>query len=171
MSPYPHFLCGWKLFSCLVLKCYECVNRGNYCEGGCCPLFHLECSKLCSVGGLHEATDVWRKALSLLLSMHGTPGSPHCFFDGSYSAIDGSTTYGTVLFSGEGDFVATSNGPLRFCTNALMAESFAGKETLSWLKDHGVATIALHTDCLVLHCYINSSTISPKSHVGVVIND
>ncbi|XP_019163448.1 PREDICTED: uncharacterized protein LOC109159792 [Ipomoea nil] len=130
---------------------------------------------------------VWRAAATALSASESVVGSRHadaspqqpllmptahlCHFDASFTPTTGSTSYDAVLFSASGNFMAATNCVLSHCANPLTAESLTCKEALSWLRDHGVAEVALHTDCSVLHRYVTTAATKPRSCAGVVIDE
>ncbi|XP_031104361.1 uncharacterized protein LOC116007834 [Ipomoea triloba] len=93
-----------------------------------------------------------------------------CFFNAGYLQSSRKATVGAVLYSLGGIFAAAFNGPLQDCFSPLMAESMACKEVLSWIKDRGVSTVALYTDCVNLQHLLASDHRSLYSYVAYSVN-
>lgn len=90
-----------------------------------------------------------------------------CFSNAGFNPSINKATYGVILFSPSGDFVAAVNGVLPTCTRPLMAKTLSCKEALSWLKDRGITTVHLHTDCSSLHRNLTATTVELHSYVGI----
>lgn len=61
--------------------------------------------------------------------------------------------------------MAAFNGHLPPCSTPLMAESLACKEALSWLKDRGLESVHIYTDCSTLRNYLTLPSPSLFSYV------
>ncbi|XP_019155029.1 PREDICTED: uncharacterized protein LOC109151884 [Ipomoea nil] len=94
-----------------------------------------------------------------------------CFFDTTYDPNTCAASYGVVLRVEGGAFMAAMNEPLPYCENALTAEALACKEALSWLRARAVTTVTIYTDCAIVQNYISKTSSTPRSYVGIVIND
>ncbi|XP_019166542.1 PREDICTED: uncharacterized protein LOC109162277 [Ipomoea nil] len=82
-----------------------------------------------------------------------------CSFDAAFSAATRRAAFGLVLQDSNGVFIAAKNGPVPLCQGPFMAEAYACKEALSWLRDRGVTEVVLRTDCSNLcHTLVNSVT-------------
>ncbi|XP_019166667.1 PREDICTED: uncharacterized protein LOC109162418 [Ipomoea nil] len=108
---------------------------------------------------------VWRQATAALQSyrQNGTRGTttppvataetgattaPRCYVDAGYRDDTGEATYGIVLLSPEGSFIAAKNGRLPNSLSPFMVEALACKEALSWLLEKSITTVTIETDCL-----------------------
>ncbi|XP_031111762.1 uncharacterized protein LOC116015729 [Ipomoea triloba] len=107
-----------------------------------------------------------------LAASSSTAGDPpySCFFDAGYQASTRRATVGAILLSAQGTFLAAFNGPLHDCFSPLMAESVACKEVLSWIRDRGLTSVALHTDCTALQRLLSSEQSNLHSYVGFSLN-
>ncbi|XP_031097083.1 uncharacterized protein LOC116001340 [Ipomoea triloba] len=93
-----------------------------------------------------------------------------CYFDASYNPVTLKAAFGAVLFDPGGNYVAAIAGPMIDCFSPLMAETIACKEVLAWLRDRGVDSIRIFTDCSQL-CSGLSRPHSPYfSYVGLYID-
>ncbi|XP_031116838.1 uncharacterized protein LOC116020508 [Ipomoea triloba] len=111
--------------------------------------------------------------------MHSVPAAPHandhialnadslcCQFDASFNHHTMAAAVGAVLMTHSGVFLAAFASRLPACFSPLMAESLACKEVLSWLKDRGLDSVHLFTDCSVLRSLLNSEHSHVYSYVG-----
>ncbi|XP_019176333.1 PREDICTED: uncharacterized protein LOC109171732 [Ipomoea nil] len=124
--------------------------------------------------------DAWRKAAGTQPLQHEASASTEaagqstgqlfCYFDAAYVAANGEGAYDLVLQHAGGEFVAAKNGPLPPCLGPFMAESYACKEALSWLRERGVMEVVLRTDCLNLCHALSSSAAEFRSYDGVVVS-
>ncbi|XP_019150982.1 PREDICTED: uncharacterized protein LOC109147778 [Ipomoea nil] len=78
------------------------------------------------------------------------PLGRHCYFDATYSNQTNRAGVGAVIIDGHGGYISAMSAPLIDCFSPLMAEAFACKEVLSWLRARGETSIQLFTDCLTL---------------------
>ncbi|XP_019195701.1 PREDICTED: uncharacterized protein LOC109189547 [Ipomoea nil] len=124
--------------------------------------------------------DAWRKAVGTEPRQHEasaptvavgqSTGQLFCYFDAAYVAPDGEGAYGLVLQHAGGEFFAAKNGLLPPCHGPFMAESYACKESLSWLRERGVMEVVLRTDCLNLRHTLSSSAAEFHSYDGVAVS-
>ncbi|XP_019188968.1 PREDICTED: uncharacterized protein LOC109183338 [Ipomoea nil] len=68
----------------------------------------------------------------------GLEARPRCFFNAGFNHQIGTATYGAVLVSHDGAFLAATNNHLATSHSPLMAEALACKEALSWIMARGV---------------------------------
>ncbi|XP_031107260.1 uncharacterized protein LOC116011955 [Ipomoea triloba] len=92
------------------------------------------------------------------------------FFYAGYLRPSRKATAGAVLYSPGGSFAAAFNTPLQDCFSPLMAESMACKEVLSWIKDRGVHTVVLYTDCASLQQLLASDHRTIYSYVAFPVS-
>ncbi|XP_019158174.1 PREDICTED: uncharacterized protein LOC109154890 [Ipomoea nil] len=138
-------------------------------------------------GTLPRPTAAWRQATAALHSYQqvvrrgsasltaatadGSGGStPRCYVDAGYREDTGEATYGIVLLSPEGSFLAAKNGRLSNCLSPFMAEALACKEALSWLLEKNITTVSLQIDCLQLRNAIRQRSDIIMSYVGVIVD-
>ncbi|XP_019173831.1 PREDICTED: uncharacterized protein LOC109169405 [Ipomoea nil] len=81
-----------------------------------------------------------------------------CYFDAAYDPQTNKATMGAIILDSQGGYVSAMTTPIIDCFSPLMAEAVACKEVLSWLRNQGVRSIDLYTDCLVLQQYLSSTT-------------
>ncbi|XP_019154330.1 PREDICTED: uncharacterized protein LOC109150809 [Ipomoea nil] len=96
------------------------------------------------------------------------PYGLRCYFDAGYRQHTGEATFGVVLLSHEGVFMAASAGTLPGAFSPIMAEALACKEALSWLKGRDIQRVDLITDCMELRNMIKSRSTGTRSYVGVI---
>ncbi|XP_031108566.1 uncharacterized protein LOC116013044 [Ipomoea triloba] len=101
----------------------------------------------------------------------GFPDRHKCFFNAGYNPTSHKATFGAVLMSSTGNFVAACAGPLHDSFSPLMAETIACKEVLSWLKGREVLAVDVHTDCMQLCSGLNSSLSPYYSYAGLFLDD
>ncbi|XP_031108426.1 uncharacterized protein LOC116012895 [Ipomoea triloba] len=101
---------------------------------------------------------------------HANGLPPKCYFDASFNSAARKATVGAILVSSDGGFLATFNGHLPACFSPLMTESLACKEVLSWLKDRGLASVDVYTDCYNLKQLLCSNNVALYSYVAFSIN-
>lgn len=82
-----------------------------------------------------------------VLHTHTSTDQPKCYFDASFYADTLNASFGAVLVSPDGGFVAACAGHLIDCFYPFMVETVACSEVLSWLTDKGVDSVDLCTDC------------------------
>ncbi|RAL49519.1 hypothetical protein DM860_012952 [Cuscuta australis] len=83
----------------------------------------------------------------------------------------GRATFGAVLLSHEGRFVAAMNGPLFDVLSPLMAETLACKETLVWLKARDTSNVRLFSDCSTLCHYLGSASTTSRTYIGIYFHE
>ncbi|XP_019178711.1 PREDICTED: uncharacterized protein LOC109173837 isoform X1 [Ipomoea nil] len=93
-----------------------------------------------------------------------------CYVDAGYHHTTNRASVGAFLLDENGGFLAAFNAKLPDCLSPLMAEAFACKEALSWLRNRGEQTIKLFTDCLPLQHYLSPTTGPVRSYVGYAID-
>lgn len=93
---------------------------------------------------------------------------PRCYFDAGYCATTRKASYGAVLLTAQGDFLTTCAGPLPDCYSPLMAEAEACKQVLPWLRDKGLESVEIYTDCSQLRSHLQHGG-SIRSHAGYAI--
>ncbi|XP_031111944.1 uncharacterized protein LOC116015918 [Ipomoea triloba] len=93
-----------------------------------------------------------------------------CYVDAGYRHQTKEATVGALLLTQNGDFVAAFNARLPHCFSPLMAESLACKEALSWLKDRGINSVHIYTDCSTLKNLLVMTSTSLFSYVGFSID-
>ncbi|XP_019162200.1 PREDICTED: uncharacterized protein LOC109158758 [Ipomoea nil] len=138
-------------------------------------------------GTLPRPTTAWRQATAALHSYRqvmcrGTAApttttadgdidsTPRCYVDAGYREDTGEATYGIVLLSPGGTFIAAKNGRLSNCLSPFIAEALACKEALSWLLEKNITTVTIQTDCLQLRNAIRQNTTIIMSYIGVVVD-
>ncbi|XP_031101746.1 uncharacterized protein LOC116005640 [Ipomoea triloba] len=89
---------------------------------------------------------------------HTQVETPRCYFDARFCSSSLKASFGAVLLSATGSFIAACAGPISSCFSPLMAEAVASKEALSWLRDRGVSNVAVFTDCSQLRSYLASAS-------------
>ncbi|XP_019178310.1 PREDICTED: uncharacterized protein LOC109173524 [Ipomoea nil] len=108
-----------------------------------------------------------------------TPSSSHhvtqnmrdqCYFDAAYDPRTNKAGVGAIILSGQGGYISAMTTPMIDCFSPLMAEAFACKEVLSWLRNREIKSIDLYTDCLVLQQYLSSMTHSSRTYLGYAID-
>ncbi|XP_019151856.1 PREDICTED: uncharacterized protein LOC109148575 [Ipomoea nil] len=136
---------------------------------------------------LPRPEQVWRRAATALHAyqqMHRPPptapvteaaaangsDTPRCYVDAGYRPDTGEATYGAMLLSHHGTFVAATSGKLSGAFSAVMAETLACKEALSWLKDRDIRKVDLLTDCSELQNALYSSPTANFSHIGIIVD-
>ncbi|XP_019179708.1 PREDICTED: uncharacterized protein LOC109174921 [Ipomoea nil] len=165
-------------------NCAYNVHRGPKCSGGGFALLLMEVQEFSGMGrhtapaydgleaghggaallpaGVRRGT----AALTVATANGGTDSTPRCYVDAGYQEDTGEATYGIVLLSPEGSFLAAKNGRLSNCLSPFMAEALACKEALSWLLEKNITTVTLQTDCLQLRNAIRQNTTIIMSYVG-----
>ncbi|XP_019151874.1 PREDICTED: uncharacterized protein LOC109148594 [Ipomoea nil] len=111
-----------------------------------------------------------RQASSTVTPVDETHHRPRCYLDAGYKQPTREATYGVVLLSHDGSFIAAKSGNLPSAFSPLMAEALACKEALSWLKDRNILTFVLVTDCMELRNMLHSSRMATLSYVGVIVD-
>ncbi|XP_031111974.1 uncharacterized protein LOC116015948 [Ipomoea triloba] len=127
-------------------------------------------------GGHHSGSDSGSSSslgAPALPSFHTAPehsqtGVPRCFFDARFCPSSLKASFGAVLVSATGSFIAACAGPIPSCFSPLMAEAVASKEALSWLRDRGIPSVAVYTNCSQLRAYFSSNS-AVLSHAGYAI--
>ncbi|XP_031116501.1 uncharacterized protein LOC116020159 [Ipomoea triloba] len=94
--------------------------------------------------------------------------TPKCFFDASFMPNTLRSSFGAVLLSPNGVFMAACAGPLPDCLSPLMAEVEACKMALTWLSEKGLESVALLTDCSQLRSQL-SQDCPNRSYTGLTI--
>ncbi|XP_019176644.1 PREDICTED: uncharacterized protein LOC109171975 [Ipomoea nil] len=150
-------------------------------------LYHIWRSRNSAMwkGSLMWSADVWRGAATSMqaysVAHHrqaqpaptpsaGTEmhGNLRCYVDAGFRQDTGDATYGIVLISPEGSFIATKNGKIPFCFSPLMTEAQAYKEALSWLLERNITTVYLLTNCMVLRVALQQHNTPIYSYAGVM---
>ncbi|XP_031101874.1 uncharacterized protein LOC116005777 [Ipomoea triloba] len=98
------------------------------------------------------------------------PSHSRCHVDAAYDSITGRAAAGVVLLNPNGGFVAAMSTPLPFCDSAIMAETLACKEALSWLKNMNEDNVAVLTDCAILCGNLGTSS-QILSYIGISTRD
>ncbi|XP_031112161.1 uncharacterized protein LOC116016138 [Ipomoea triloba] len=129
---------------------------------------HLAAPHSPSTPVLLNAAPLPAAAAHTLPHANGLP--PKCYFDASFNSAARKATVGAILVSSDGGFLAAFNGHLPACFSPLMAESLACKEVLSWLKDRGLASVDVYTDCYNLKQLLCSNNVDLYSYVAFSIN-
>ncbi|XP_019159989.1 PREDICTED: uncharacterized protein LOC109156592 [Ipomoea nil] len=93
-----------------------------------------------------------------------------CYFDAAYDPQTNKAAVGAIILNWQGHYVLAMTAPMIDCFSPLMAEAFACKEVLSWLRSREIKSIELFTDCLVLQQYLSSMTHSSRSYLGYAID-
>ncbi|XP_019198077.1 PREDICTED: uncharacterized protein LOC109191858 [Ipomoea nil] len=93
-----------------------------------------------------------------------------CYFDAAYDPQINKAAMGAIILNWQGHYVSAMTAPMIDCFSPLMAEAFACKEVLSWLRSREIKSIELFTDCLVLQQYLSSMTHSSRSYLGYAID-
>ncbi|XP_019167296.1 PREDICTED: uncharacterized protein LOC109163029 [Ipomoea nil] len=103
---------------------------------------------------------------------HHTPTHlpPKCYVDAGYRYADNTATVGAVLIGPDGQFISAYSAPLPHCFSPLMAEAYACKEALSWIRDRGEQSIELFTDCQTLQSYLTTPQLLSRSYIGYAID-
>ncbi|XP_019180212.1 PREDICTED: uncharacterized protein LOC109175404 [Ipomoea nil] len=101
--------------------------------------------------------------------------SPHrqhakCYVDAAYHGGSDKATAGTVLIGGDRHFISAFAAPLPHCYSPIMAEAYACKEALSWLRDRGVQSVELLTDCQTLQKYLTPPYQLARSYTGYALD-
>ncbi|XP_031120222.1 uncharacterized protein LOC116023365 [Ipomoea triloba] len=139
-------------------------------------------------GSLPHPRAVWRSARTAVIAWRHVHSSPnhhqpnhaatafqepatamHCYVDAGYHLQSKEATVGAVLLTQNGDFIAAFNDRLPPCFSPLMAEALACKEALSWLKDRGLTSVHIFTDCSTLKNLLSASSSNLYSYVGFSI--
>ncbi|XP_031098348.1 uncharacterized protein LOC116002369 [Ipomoea triloba] len=102
------------------------------------------------------------------ISEHVQSVWPRCYFDAGYCATTRKVSYGAVLLTAQGGFLAACAGPLPDCYSPLMAEAEACKQILPWLRDKGLESVEIYTDCSQLRSQLQHGS-SIRSHAGYAI--
>ncbi|XP_019154691.1 PREDICTED: uncharacterized protein LOC109151227 [Ipomoea nil] len=97
-------------------------------------------------------------------------GRNQCYFDATYDPTTNKAAMGAIILDSRGCYVSAMTTPIMHCFSPLMAEAFACKEALSWLRHREETDIDLYTDCLVLQQYLSSTTHSLRSYLGYAID-
>ncbi|XP_031120872.1 uncharacterized protein LOC116024110 [Ipomoea triloba] len=139
-------------------------------------------------GALPLLHGVWRSAMAAVSAwrqVHGTlhhqqlpkvtstraeGALVHCYVDAGYKAHTRTATVGAILLAHDGGFLAAFNGILPACFSPLMAESLACKEALSWLKDRGLTSAHIYTDCSMLKDLLTTPQPTLLSYVSFSID-
>ncbi|XP_031097126.1 uncharacterized protein LOC116001383 [Ipomoea triloba] len=79
-------------------------------------------------------------------------------------------TVGAVLYSPTGSFAAAFSMRLPDCSSPLLAKAMACKEALSWVRNRGVLSVVLHTDCSDLQRLLASSRVHLFSYIAYPID-
>ncbi|XP_019166891.1 PREDICTED: uncharacterized protein LOC109162661 [Ipomoea nil] len=109
--------------------------------------------------------------LSSTALQHGTVIRPmNCYIDASYHHGTNAAAVGAVLLNADGQYISAFSAPLMDCVSPLMAEAFACKEALSWLKRRDEQSIQIHTDCQVLQSYLSGPPTTSRSYLGYAID-
>ncbi|XP_019181988.1 PREDICTED: uncharacterized protein LOC109177141 [Ipomoea nil] len=93
-----------------------------------------------------------------------------CYMDASYHRGTNAAAAGAVLLDANGRYISAFSTPLVGCHSPLMAEAFACKEVLSWLKRRNELSIQIHTDCQLLQCYLSGPPATSRSYLGYAID-
>ncbi|XP_019160490.1 PREDICTED: uncharacterized protein LOC109157064 [Ipomoea nil] len=100
--------------------------------------------------------------------------TPHirnqCYFDAAYDPHTNKAAVGAIILNWQGHYISAMTAPMINCFSPLMAEANACKEVLSWLRNRGIQSIDLFTDCLVLQQYLSSTTHSSRSYLGYAVD-
>ncbi|XP_031104893.1 uncharacterized protein LOC116009862 [Ipomoea triloba] len=157
-----------------------------------CPIsdvLHLEGSKSRYLDSyLPASARVWREADSAAAAWRSThsqqippqppmplplplpTGEHRCFIDASFRPQTKTASVGAVLLAHDGGFIAGLSARFPAFFSPLMAESLACKEALSWLKNRGLSTVHIFTDCSTLRDLLNSPHSELLSYVGYSID-
>ncbi|XP_019155488.1 PREDICTED: uncharacterized protein LOC109152296 [Ipomoea nil] len=135
---------------------------------------------------LNAATNTAEPAVNGLLPMTSAVMMPHehqlpqtiaphadplkCYVDAAYDPQTNKAAAGAIILDAQGGYISAMTTPISDCFTPLMAEALACKEVLSWLRDRGINSIQLFTDCLVLQQYLSSTTQSSRSYLGYAID-
>ncbi|XP_019194227.1 PREDICTED: uncharacterized protein LOC109188138 [Ipomoea nil] len=103
-------------------------------------------------------------------SRHTQNMTDQCYFDAAYDPRTNKAVVGAIILNGQGGYISAMTTPMIDCFSPLMAEAFACKEVLSWLRNREIKSIELYTDCLVLQQYLSSRTHSSRSYLGYAID-
>ncbi|XP_031091035.1 uncharacterized protein LOC115996030 [Ipomoea triloba] len=121
------------------------------------------------VHGVHVMSSVSpSRTPSPVLSTEVLAPLKRCYIDASYIPATKKASFGAVMLSSAGDFVAVCAGPLPSCFSPFMAEILGCREALSWLRGMNVSAITLHTDCSQLKKHIMSPT-TVFSYAGIAL--
>ncbi|XP_019189514.1 PREDICTED: uncharacterized protein LOC109183941 [Ipomoea nil] len=120
----------------------------------------------------HDATLLpMPQTIAPMIQHHAMQDSrDQCYFDAAYDPRTNKATVGAVILNSQGSYVSAMTAPIIDCFSPLMAEAFACKEVLSWLRNRGMQSIDLYTDCLVLKQYLSATTHSSRSYLGYAID-
>ncbi|XP_019170410.1 PREDICTED: uncharacterized protein LOC109165884 [Ipomoea nil] len=75
-------------------------------------------------------------------------GRNQCYFDATYDPTTNKAAMGAIILDSRGCYVSAMTTPIIHYFSPLMAEAFACKEALSWLRHREETDIDLYTDCL-----------------------
>ncbi|XP_019171157.1 PREDICTED: uncharacterized protein LOC109166713 [Ipomoea nil] len=101
----------------------------------------------------------------------GTMTRPRkCYIDASYHHGTNAATVGAVLLDADDRYVSAFSAPLIGCFSPLMAETFACKEALSWLRRRDEQFIQIHTDCQLLQSYLSGPPTTSRSYLRYAID-
>ncbi|XP_019199809.1 PREDICTED: uncharacterized protein LOC109193407 [Ipomoea nil] len=131
-----------------------------------------------AVGLTAEPAETVLPLSSSIMQPHGQQQQPNvpygtplmCYFDAAYDPRTSKAAAGAIILDAQGGYIAAMTTPMSDCFTPLMAEALACKEVLSWLRNRGIDSIQLFTDCLVLQQYLSSTTRSPRSYLGYAID-
>ncbi|XP_019157361.1 PREDICTED: uncharacterized protein LOC109153922 [Ipomoea nil] len=73
-----------------------------------------------------------------------------CYVDVEYHHGVNSATVGAILLDVDNQYISAFSALLLNCFSLLMAEAFAYREALSWLRARGEQTVQVHTYCQTL---------------------
>ncbi|XP_019150944.1 PREDICTED: uncharacterized protein LOC109147743 [Ipomoea nil] len=135
---------------------------------------------------LPRPTDTWNRAVAAMQAYRraqpglpartltavisqATGGVPRCYVDAGFRPDTGEASYGVVLVSQHGSFVAAMNGRLAGAFSATMAEALAYKEALSWLKNRDIMEVDMLTDCMELQNMMRTSHTANYSYLGIIL--
>lgn len=93
-----------------------------------------------------------------------------CHVDAAYDCDTRKATAGVVLLNPSGEFVAAMSTLLPLFDSAIMAETLACKEALSWLKNMNEEAVMVLTHCAIL-CGNLSSSLEILSYIGIATNE
>ncbi|XP_019171115.1 PREDICTED: uncharacterized protein LOC109166684 [Ipomoea nil] len=151
-------------------------------------LYHLWQSRNSAVWekSLPHPASLWRRASAAMSSFglanhrpllpaphkpeHGVHARPRCYVDAGYRHATGEASFGVVLLSLNGTFMAAWNGRLPTCFSPFMAEALACKEALSWLLERNIVDVDLLTDCLQLQNVVRQEPTTIMSYAGVTVD-
>ncbi|XP_019151064.1 PREDICTED: uncharacterized protein LOC109147861 [Ipomoea nil] len=101
---------------------------------------------------------------------HAHHARPRCFVDASFRHATGEASYGVVLLSPDGSFIAARNRILPICFSPFMAEAMACKEALSCLIERNTVDVDLLTDCLQLRNVVRQGSTTVMSYAGLAVD-